>query len=124
MPSENCYLKATVAGRTSVKGPIPYAQLRAAFLDGKLGEHCEVMSADGVSLAEATRATAWLPVDEFFSGGSTPTRQSPKSETVESLLRQSIAFQEKQVYWARMTAIVAWVSFVLVFVFGLTFRLK
>ena len=107
-----------------MKGPIPYTQLRDAYLDGKLGEHCEVIDAEGLSLAEAKRATTWHPVNEFFSGVVTPEHRPPKADTVETLLRQSITLQERQLYWARMTAIVAWVSFVLVFVFGVTFRLK
>lgn len=122
---ETCYLRVNVAGRVSVKGPISFLELERAYLDGKLGDHCELLDATDLSPAEAKQATGWQKASDFLPRPNSAVFSGPRPpESVEDLLRRLIGVQERQVFWARATAVLAFVSFVLVFVFGVTFRLK
>ncbi len=116
MEPEACYLRVKLGGRSSVQGPIPFAHLKQSYLEGKLGDHCELIDADGLSPTDAKRATGWQGIAEYMP--------AKPPESTEDLLRRLIVIQEQQVYWMRMIAIMGWVSFVLVFVFGMMFRLK
>ena len=122
MEPEDCFLRTTIAGRSTVKGPVPFVRLKQLWQEGKLGGHCELLNADGLSLAEAKRTNGWRFIAEFMSASGHPTTRP--AESVEDLLSRLITVQERQLYWSRLIGVVAFAAFVLVFLIGVTFKLK
>ena len=53
-----------------------------------------------------------------------PAAASPRVRETERLLMRMVELQERQLYWTRITAIVAFGAFVLVFAFGVTIKLR
>ena len=63
-------------------------------------------------------------IDKFVEQGKLPKDGETIEATVESLLIRMIYIQEKQLHWLRAISIIVTVAFALVFIFGMTLKVK
>jgi hypothetical protein len=92
------FLRANVAGKTSIQGPAPLGDYLAAYSRGQLGDHCELMEANGLSRREALKAMGWQRISNINPKemglediSIPPTLPEPKPSTEDLLIRLVIA---------------------------------
>ncbi len=80
-------------------------------------------------LDQATWYVSEVPTHQQPVGSVQPSTRpdapaTPKPRPTDQLLMRIIELQERQLYWSRLTAIIAFAAFVLVFIFGVTIRFR